>query len=139
MKVDLPAPFSPSRAWTSPASTSRSKSSRARVPGKRLVTPRTESRGGSDTAVRSRPRLRPGDATLVGRCAAAGNMQAPDPALGRCLGEDRQHARVSHPKGFSVEGAIGRCDAAGNEPVDLAVGLENMDPLAHDVGHIKAP
>ncbi len=34
ISVDLPAPFSPTRAWTSPARTSRSTDLRARTPGK---------------------------------------------------------------------------------------------------------
>src|SRR5438552_2464229 len=41
MSVDLPAPFSPSTTWTSPARTSRSTPSSATTPGKRLLTPRT--------------------------------------------------------------------------------------------------
>src|SRR5215213_3641685 len=39
MRVDLPAPFWPSRAWTSPARTSRSTPSRARTPGNSLTMP----------------------------------------------------------------------------------------------------
>src|SRR5262245_38764784 len=35
--VLLPAPFSPSRAWTSPAAASKSTPSFARTPGKRFV------------------------------------------------------------------------------------------------------
>ena len=47
ISVDLPAPFSPSRTWTSPARMSRSTLSLATTPGKRLVTPSstTMSRG----------------------------------------------------------------------------------------------
>ena len=40
MSVDLPAPFSPSSAWTSPARRSKSTSSLATMPGKRLTMPR---------------------------------------------------------------------------------------------------
>src|SRR5213594_528821 len=36
ISVDLPAPFSPTRAWTSPASTSSETSCSARTPGKDL-------------------------------------------------------------------------------------------------------
>jgi hypothetical protein len=39
MSVDLPAPFSPSRAWTSPLSEERSTPSLATTPGNRLVMP----------------------------------------------------------------------------------------------------
>src|SRR5918999_2895736 len=38
ISVDLPAPFSPSRAWTSPASTSKSTPVRACTPGYALLT-----------------------------------------------------------------------------------------------------
>jgi hypothetical protein len=40
ISVDLPAPFSPSRQWTSPRRSVRSIASLASTPGKRLVTPR---------------------------------------------------------------------------------------------------
>ena len=40
MSVLLPAPFSPSRAWTSPTRTSKSTPSLATTPGKRLTMPR---------------------------------------------------------------------------------------------------
>src|SRR6266545_1605127 len=43
MSVLLPAPFSPSREWTSPARTSKSTRSLATTPGKRLVIPRISS------------------------------------------------------------------------------------------------
>src|SRR3954462_4098093 len=48
MRVDLPAPFSPIRAWISPWRTVRSTASLASVPGYRLVMPRssTASRSG---------------------------------------------------------------------------------------------
>ena len=39
MRVDLPDPFWPTRACTSPAATSMSTASRASVPGKALVMP----------------------------------------------------------------------------------------------------
>src|SRR3990170_930480 len=57
MSVDLPAPFSPSSAWISPARTSRSMPSLAMTPGYRLVMPRISSSGGpaplSDAGCRS--------------------------------------------------------------------------------------
>src|SRR5438105_1922707 len=43
--VLLPAPFSPSRACTSPAAASKSTRSFARTPGKRFVIPRIETAG----------------------------------------------------------------------------------------------
>ncbi len=46
ISVDLPAPFSPMRAWTSPHSTSKSTSSLATTSGKRFVMPRILTAGG---------------------------------------------------------------------------------------------
>src|SRR3954470_16270277 len=45
IRVLLPAPFSPSRAWTSPGRTSKSTSSRATTPGKTLRMPCISSTG----------------------------------------------------------------------------------------------
>src|SRR6476619_1899235 len=45
MSVDFPAPFWPSRQWTSPGRTSRSTPPRASTPGKRFTMPRISSSG----------------------------------------------------------------------------------------------
>src|ERR1017187_679844 len=47
IRVLLPAPFSPNRAWISPGATSKSTSSLASTPGKRLVIPRISMSAGS--------------------------------------------------------------------------------------------
>src|SRR5918998_4999651 len=47
MRVDLPAPFSPTMAWTSPRRTVRWTSLLATTPGKRLVMPVSTTAGGS--------------------------------------------------------------------------------------------
>ena len=47
ISVDLPAPFSPSRAWTSPARRSKSTPSSAVTPGNRREIPRNSSSGSS--------------------------------------------------------------------------------------------
>src|SRR3954470_9658351 len=47
MSVDLPAPFSPTIAWTSPRRTRRSMSRLATTPGKRLVMPLSSTAYGS--------------------------------------------------------------------------------------------
>src|SRR5689334_11026299 len=47
IRVDLPAPFSPSRAWISPLATTRSIPSLATTPGKRLTMPRIATAGGA--------------------------------------------------------------------------------------------
>src|SRR5919106_3330364 len=46
ISVDLPAPFSPIRAWTSPRRSSSVTSSLATTPGNRLVIPSRTTRGG---------------------------------------------------------------------------------------------
>src|SRR5437660_6763052 len=51
-RVDLPAPFSPSRAWISPSLASKSTESLARTPGNRLVIERMAT-AGTDPAVAS--------------------------------------------------------------------------------------
>src|SRR5215211_4465525 len=53
IRVDLPAPFSPRRAWISPGRTSRSMWSLARTPGNRLVMPRISRAGGVTVAAGS--------------------------------------------------------------------------------------
>src|SRR5213075_1719292 len=53
--VVLPAPFSPSSAWTSPAAASKSTSSLATTAGKRLVIPRSATAGGGGEACASPP------------------------------------------------------------------------------------
>src|SRR5688572_28876719 len=51
MSVDLPAPFSPTRAWISPGRRSNETSSSARTPGKVFVMPRISSRGAESAAL----------------------------------------------------------------------------------------
>ena len=50
MSVDLPAPFSPNRAWTSPARKSKLTSSLATMPGKLLTMPRISTADGTSGA-----------------------------------------------------------------------------------------
>src|SRR6478736_5366919 len=55
MSVDLPAPFSPSSAWTSPGRTSKSTWSLARTPGKDLTTPTASRAAGMAGVVMAGP------------------------------------------------------------------------------------
>ncbi len=50
MRVLLPAPFSPSRAWISPLRSSKSTPSLATTPGKRLTMPRISTASGLGAA-----------------------------------------------------------------------------------------
>ena len=50
MSVDLPAPFSPTRAWTSPARRSKRQSRRACTPGKSLLMPSISTSGAVTTS-----------------------------------------------------------------------------------------
>src|SRR5918995_3257514 len=54
MSVDLPAPFSPTRAWTSPPRSSNDTSSSARVAPNRLDIPRTARTGAASASVTGR-------------------------------------------------------------------------------------
>ena len=76
--VDLPAPFSPSSAWISPGATSKSTSSSASTPGKRLLIPVMRSSGSVMTA-----RLRHSASLIAARVPACGSTTAgaaPQPA-----------------------------------------------------------
>src|ERR671915_294387 len=55
MSVLLPAPFSPTRAWTSPGRRSKSTSSTAVTPPKRLVTLRRRKIAGASATVAAPP------------------------------------------------------------------------------------
>src|SRR5512133_2388797 len=55
--VVLPAPFSPSSAWTSPAAASKSTSSLATTAGNRVVIPRSATAGGGGETCASPPGL----------------------------------------------------------------------------------
>src|SRR5437870_7249740 len=55
--VVLPAPFSPSSAWTSPAAASKSTCSFATTAGNRFVIPRSATAGGGGEACASPPEL----------------------------------------------------------------------------------
>src|SRR5437879_6613067 len=55
--VVLPAPFSPSSAWTSPAAASKSTCSLATTAGNRFVIPRSATAGGGGEAWASPPGL----------------------------------------------------------------------------------
>src|SRR5947207_7639307 len=56
-RVVLPAPFSPSSAWTSPAAASKSTCSFATTAGNRFVIPRSATAGGGGEAYASPPEL----------------------------------------------------------------------------------
>src|SRR5919201_6612592 len=113
ISVVLPAPFSPRRAWISPARTSKLMSSLARTPGKRLVMPRISSAGGRSVMcsrcggpatagpppahARSferveRPRLHVGDRLVdlrlkAGRRRDVADRRDADAAIARVIGE----------------------------------------------------
>src|SRR5947199_654102 len=55
ISVDLPAPFSPRSAWTSPSRRSKSMWSLARMPGNRFVIPRSSRTGPSSMGGDSMP------------------------------------------------------------------------------------
>src|SRR5512134_2420530 len=58
MSVDLPAPFCPTSAWTSPASSEKSTSKRTRPPGKSLVMARISNSGAGPSGGRETSMVR---------------------------------------------------------------------------------
>src|SRR3712207_6576047 len=76
MSVDLPAPFSPTTAWTVPRATRMSTSRFATTPGKRFVMPRSSTAGaGTSLAMAGLLEREPGAGTGgrgVGRGAGVG-------------------------------------------------------------------
>ena len=80
ISVDLPAPFSPSSACTSPARTSRSMRSLATTPGNTLVIPRSSTSGGGCVP----GRISLSAATIRAGGRAAGRL-SPGPAAGMSL------------------------------------------------------
>ena len=75
ISVDLPAPFSPSRAWTSPGNSRNDTSSRASTPGNDTVMPRISTVGG--------PRRRRTDRSSLVWVSIVGEVRDSSERLGR--------------------------------------------------------
>src|SRR5690242_17136564 len=92
MRVDLPAPFSPTRAWTSPGRSSNETPRSARTPAKDLLTLVNRSRG---AMAQPRGRSRTAEASAVDRPAP----QRPpvQPLLHRVGGDDEAVEAQGHP------------------------------------------
>ena len=96
MSVDLPAPFSPTTAWTSPASTRRETSRLATTPGKRFVMPVSSTTGttaGSGTRT-SREGTRAGSAGADGQQSPVRAATGPGACLGPVAGSAEVHQGV---------------------------------------------
>ena len=73
----------------------------------------------------------------MSRSAAARHAQTPQLAIGvGLLGHD-QGPGVGHPHGLAVEDAVRGRAAAGNEPVDRAVGIQHVHAAGGEVGHVE--
>src|SRR5579884_2238297 len=120
ISVDLPAPFSPSSACTSPLRRSKSTWSFARTPGKRLVMPRSSRTGVSVGAAATS-----GDSTerATGACSKAGPGRncAELPDLGRGLDLARDDLRAELVDLLDVRGRHVRVDLAEADAVVLQV------------------
>src|SRR4029453_16487188 len=127
MRVDLPAPFWPMTAWTSPRPTVSGASSRARPPGKALLIPSIWRRGGG-AVIGS---VGGGDVLLgVGRVEELVGVDD--------LGRDRLAARIR-------QGGLGRLGPEPRVALDAGAGPPVHDrlkgrPLAVDryQGHVLA-
>src|SRR5919107_2214313 len=132
IRVDLPAPFSPTRAWTSPVRTVMSALRMARTAPNRLETPRTDSRSGGapvpdrgEGAASVAP-VAGGSLIVSSRSAVTGGEGRGGPALpgssvvvvGRVvLGDPQRRAEQEH-LGLVVVGH------AGDLVADVVGGLE---------------
>src|SRR3954454_20172467 len=113
ISVDLPAPFWPSRQWTSPGRTSSSTPSSARTPGKVLTMPVSVSSGWSGAVIcgHLHPALRSG--RVDDRLRQHGGAQP--------IGEHRQPVRafaadpVVHVGDVGVESVLVALRVAGRE------------------------
>ncbi len=112
MRVLLPAPFSPQRAWISPRPRSKETPSRARTPGNSLVIERS-SRSGS-TASATGPSARPCRRPRTG-CHPSLRTASTRLSLSTCDGgkEDAGHVLLAVVHG---PGRISDADASGPSP-----------------------
>src|SRR5215218_8929866 len=94
--VLLPAPFSPSRACTSPAAASKSTHSFATTPGKRFVIPRMSTAGGAPSAP-----LPPIDSASCNLALRASDHALHEPVHGVEVLDGKPLAR-RHPQGARI-------------------------------------
>src|SRR5262245_26818354 len=123
ISVDLPAPFSPRRACTSPGRRSRSMWSLARTPGNCLVIPRS-SRTSGVSCMRS-------DSRWGARTSGGGSEPAP---VFTCLGAALLHRRLQlagQNRRFRLllRGPDGRGDLAADRRETDAPILEREEPV----------
>src|SRR6476646_6658901 len=117
--VDLPAPFSPSSACTSPSAASKSTLSFATTPGNRFVIPRSSTAGGMEE--------RAGETRGLARPVALA-LRAPDDAL----------HQVVHRHQVAVARALARLDAqlallVIDRPAELVpLAADDLRPLLGD-------
>src|SRR6266498_2757347 len=103
-RVVLPAPFSPSRAWTSPAAASKETSSFATTPGKRFVILAMRTAGGGEAPGEPAPLsfiASTGGASPIGLAGWLDLRHGPDDALDEPLhrvqvGEHLQVLALGH-------------------------------------------
>src|SRR5712675_1065595 len=123
--VDLPAPFSPSRAWVSVPKISRSMASFAAKLPKRLVMCIAESSGdrapcrGGGSSMRRTGR---GDREAIRRRSCRGDRVAPDQELRRNRRSDRRRRLVAN---------FGEADRA-DQATDVVVAEAELTQRAHE-------
>ena len=120
MRVDLPAPLAPTRAWTSPAFAERSTPLSATTPGKRLARPLISSSGvtllsitasaGTRPAARS-PTSRPGPSHRRYLAISAGAIYADGTAVPRVTGSPLRMLRADLHRFLAGAGREGDCAA----------------------------
>src|SRR4051794_34075186 len=119
MRVDFPAPFSPSSAWISPRFSSKSIALFATSEPKRLVIPRSSRAGAAPGMVRCAPLLhRVGDLDVAVLDVLLGLLD-----LGLELGSLRRDLADAHAAGLQVEDRV-------RAALEL-VGLGVLDRVEH--------
>src|SRR3954468_3074123 len=139
IKVDFPAPFSPTRPWISPRSSRKSTPSSACTPPKRLAMPASSSRGAvtvgsSDQEVLLHPEHPFG--VVLGHHGPVGDHALRDAALTGLLAAD--HGRHARHDRAAVDAAGGVADGGQHAALEdrLDRGRHRVDAAELDVGAV---
>src|SRR3954468_13675019 len=123
INVDLPAPFSPTMACTSPRATRSSMSLLATTPGKRLVIPRSSTASGVDSVngISSGAGVGHGLQSRTGGLPAAGRRTTTSSRRGDGTHGKRRAGGVYHPRARRCPVLLRTSASRGRGDLDLAV------------------
>src|SRR5919112_2058380 len=128
MSVDLPAPFSPTSAWTVPVRTLRSTSRLATTPGKRLVTP-VSSTATSDRAAGGADEARVRSSGMAVSCSGTGPASSRTGVKANGARGTLARSHGPRPRRAGSGGRVGDLDLAGDDLLLVLVelGLDVVD------------